>query len=226
LSFVLLVFSISLMACGVASIVAWQRCGGGDSCSADLAISVLGLAPAALLFSIMLLLIAARLSAGRAARIALALAVGVAVLPLIAFTMADFTRSAIAAALIVALVLSLLTRAAERPDDQPAPFEEAITLVEQTRAVQIIRRAAEPVPRTTAVATQTATIASHAAIRDDAAQLRRWAALLERAYLLQARTDALLSGYHTQSASAVAPRILSRARGAPPAGEDAEATKR
>jgi hypothetical protein len=114
-------FAVSLGALSVAGITAWFRCGGGEDCSSDLALGILGAAPAALLLVVVLLLLRKEASSAIGARIVLVVTLAVAALPLAAFVVRDVQTLAIMAVLFAGLVALALVDDlgwTQRPSDR------------------------------------------------------------------------------------------------------------
>lgn len=128
---VLLVFAVlalSLGAMSIASLTAWERCGRGDDCSTDLAIAAVDAVPAAIIGSLVVVLLRSRALGRRLRAAMLSLAVALATLPLASFVLRELWGTIVFAVLLGCLVLLVVTaedQAPERPEAVVAEPERA-----------------------------------------------------------------------------------------------------
>jgi hypothetical protein len=126
----LLAFAVSLGAVGVGGGTAWVRCGRGSDCTGDLALGVAAAAPAALLLSVMTLLLRTRTSSALLARLLLVGAVGLAAAPLAAFVVRD--QRTVVAVGVLAAALVYLTLMEDTDPDAGAPNAQGATWRQDT----------------------------------------------------------------------------------------------
>ena len=120
---VFLAFATSLGALAVAAVAASIRCGSGSSCSTELALSIVAIAPACLIGLLMVLLLRTKAEVRWIRTVLLAVGVGVAALPLGAFLLRDAKIIPLFAALVVAMVVLVLweDRSEPHPATEPRP---------------------------------------------------------------------------------------------------------
>ena len=136
LALTLAAFAVSLGALGAAALVSWARC-DGDECSTDLAIGIVGVAPAMLVLAFALLLLRLKTPLGAGSRALSAAAVAAVTTPLVMFLLNDAIAVAVCVPLLAVLVFLLLPAesglawpASEPPqvsgDDAPAAHARSL----------------------------------------------------------------------------------------------------
>ncbi len=120
---VFLAFATSLGALAVAAAAASLRCGRGSTCSTELALAIVAIAPACLIGLLMVLLLRTKAAVRWIRTLLLAVGVGVAVLPLGAFLLRDAKIIPLFAALVVAMVVLVLweDRSEPEPESERGP---------------------------------------------------------------------------------------------------------
>lgn len=113
---VFLAFATSLGALAVAAAAASLRCGRASSCSTELALAIVAIAPACLIGLLMVLLLRTKAEVRWIRTMLLAVGVGVAVLPLGAFLLRDAKIIPLFAVLVVAMVVLVLWEDRSEPD--------------------------------------------------------------------------------------------------------------
>lgn len=101
----MLALAVSLASVAAASLTAWQRCGRGNDCSAEIGLAVFAFAPACVIALVMLFLLGWRAGGSRLRAVILAAGVALASLPLAAFLLQDWRLLPLFAFLLTAAML-------------------------------------------------------------------------------------------------------------------------